>query len=65
MGLLFRAVFSFAIAYAIYAPHSFAAHFDTPRMVAVKAELAATHPGADLRLMIEDGLRHIPAKKSD
>jgi len=65
MGLLFRAVFSFAVAYAIYAPHSFAAHFDTPRMVAVKAELAATHPGADLRAIIKDGLKRLPAREAE
>ena len=41
MGTLIRAAFGFAIAYAVYAPHGFAAHFDTPRMSAVKAELAA------------------------
>ena len=65
MGILFRAVFSFAVAYAIYAPHGFAAHFDTPRMAAVKAELAATHPGADLRLMVENGLKRLQAKEAE
>ncbi|MGC9954813.1 MAG: hypothetical protein ABSD21_11110 [Rhizomicrobium sp.] len=65
MGTLFRAIFAFAIAYAIYAPHSFAAYFKTPRMAAVKAELTAAHPGAKLQLMIENGLKRLPAGESD
>ncbi|MGA7675802.1 MAG: hypothetical protein WCA78_12260 [Rhizomicrobium sp.] len=65
MGTLLRAVFAFAIAFAITAPQRFAATFDTPRMAAVKAELAATHPGAKLQLMIEDGLKRLPVRKAD
>jgi hypothetical protein len=65
MGTLIRAVFAFAVAYAIYAPHDVAAYFETPRMVAVKAELAAAQPGAKLRLMVEDGLKGLPAEKAE
>ncbi len=65
MGILVRAVFAFAVAYAIYAPHDFAAHFETPRMAAVKAELAAAQPRAKLQLMIEDGLKRLPLRKAE
>ena len=65
MGLLIRAIFSFAVACAIYAPDRFAAHFDTPRMAAAKAEIAATHPGADLSAMIVDGFKRLPANETD
>ena len=65
MGTLLRAVFAFAVAYAVYAPHDFAAHFETPRVAAVKADLAAAQPGAKLRLMIEDGLKQLPSRKVD
>jgi hypothetical protein len=64
MGILLRAIFAFAVAYAIYAPHDFAAHFETPRMVAVKADLAAAQPGAKLQLMIENGLKRLPEEKA-
>jgi hypothetical protein len=62
MGTLLRAVFAFAVAYAIYAPQDFAAHFDTPRVAVVKADLAAVQPRAKLQLMIEDGLKRLPAR---
>ena len=65
MGILLRAVFAFAVAYAVYAPHSFADHFETPRIATVKADLAAAQPGAKLRLMIEDGLKRLPEGKAD
>jgi hypothetical protein len=65
MGTLFRAIIGIAIGYALYAPHSFAAHFDTPRLVAVKAELAATHPGADLRHIVENGLKQLSTAGAD
>jgi len=65
MGTLIRAVFAFAVAYAVYAPHDFAAYFETPRMAAVKVDLAAAQPGAKLQLMIEDGLKRLPLRKAD
>ena len=65
MGTLIRAIFGIAIGYWLYAPHSFAAHFDTPRLQAAKAELAATHPGADLRLIVENGLRQLSTASDD
>jgi hypothetical protein len=65
MGTLLRAVFAFAVAYALYAPHSFADHFETPRLAAVKADLAAAQPGAKLQLMIEDGLKRLPPKEAE
>ena len=65
MGTLLRAAFAFAVAYSVYAPHDFAAHFETPRLAAVKTDLAAAQPGAKLRLMIEDGLKRLPKGKAD
>lgn len=65
MGTLIRAVFAFAVAYAVCAPHDFAAHFETPRIAAVKAEIAAAQPRAKLQLMIEDGLKRLPSGKAD
>ncbi len=65
MGTLIRAVFAFAIAYAVSAPHDFAAHFDTPRVAAVKADLAAAQPGAKLQLMFENGLERLSEGKAD
>ena len=63
MGTLLRAVFAFAVAYAVYAPHSCATYFETPRMAAVKAELAAAHPDAKLQLMVEGGLKSLSARE--
>lgn len=65
MSTLLRAVFAFAVAYAIYAPHSFATYLGTPRMAVVKADLAAAQPGAKLQLMIEGGLKRLPSGKVD
>jgi hypothetical protein len=65
MGTLIRAVFAFAVAYSVYAPHDFAAHFDTARLAVVKADLAAAQPGTKLQLMIEDGLKRLPVRKVD
>jgi len=65
MGTVFRAILGFAVASAIIAPHDFAVYFGTPRLAAVKAELAAAHPGAKLQLMIENGLKRLPAGKAD
>jgi hypothetical protein len=65
MGTLIRAAFAFAVAYAFYAPHDFAAYFETPRMAAVKADLAAAQPRAKLQFMIENGLKHLPEGKAD
>jgi len=65
MGTVLRAVMGFAIAFALYAPREFRGYFETPRLAQVKAELAATHPAADLQLMIEGGLKQLPARKAD
>ena len=65
MGTLLRAVFAFVVAYALYAPHDFAAHFETPRLAAVKADLAAAQPGAKLQLVIADKLKRLGAEKAD
>ncbi|MBU6299482.1 MAG: hypothetical protein KGJ79_07435 [Alphaproteobacteria bacterium] len=61
MGLLLRAAFAFAIAFAVLSPDSFAAYFGTPRLAAVKAELAVARPAHKLRTMIAAGLKHRPA----
>jgi len=58
MGTLLRAVFAFAVAFALADPHGFASAFGTPRLAEVKAELAAAHPGAKLQRMLETGLPH-------
>ena len=65
MGTLLRAAFAFAVAYAVYAPHSFAAYFETTPLAAVKADLAAAQPGVKLQLMIENGLKRLPERKAD
>ena len=65
MGTLLRAVFAFAVAYAVYAPRDFAACFETQRIAVVEADLAAAQPGAKLQLMIKDGLKHLPVRKAD
>jgi len=65
MGTLLRVIVAFAIAYAVYDPHAFAAYFDTHGMTAAKAELAATRPGAEVRLVIEQGLKHLRAGRAD
>jgi hypothetical protein len=65
MGTLIRAVFAFAVAFAIYAPHDFAAYFETQRIAAVKADLADAHPRAKLQLMIESGFKSLPSGKAD
>jgi hypothetical protein len=65
MGTLIRAVFAFAVAYAVYAPHSFATYFETTPLAAVKADLAAAQPRAKLQLMIESGLESLPERKAD
>ena len=48
MAKLLKAAFAFFVAYAVYAPGEMAAHFDTPRLNAVRAELAAERPAAKL-----------------
>ena len=65
MGTLLRAAFAFAVAYAIYAPRDFAAHFKTPHLAEVKADLAAAQPGAKLQIVIENGLKRLPEGKAD
>ena len=65
MGTLLRAVFGFAIALAVYSPHAFATYLGTTRLTAVKAELAATHPKADLQAMIRDELKGVTADHAD
>jgi hypothetical protein len=55
----FRAALGFLIAYAVLAPHSLAAYFETPWMVNVKTELAAAHPAEKLRTMVEDALNQL------
>lgn len=54
MGMLLRAAFAFFVAYSVYAPDKVAAHFDTPRFHAVKAELRAERPVAKLGAAIEN-----------
>ena len=65
MGTLLRAVIGFAIALAVYFPHAFATYLGTTRLAAVKAELAATHPKADLQAVIRDELKRLAADHAD
>ncbi len=65
MGLLLRAAFAFMIAFAVLSPDSFAAYFGTPRLAALKAELAAAHPAGKLRVMLAASLEHPPAKAAE
>jgi hypothetical protein len=48
MGKLLRYGFAILITCWVVAPERVAAHFDTPRFQAVKAELAAERPAAKL-----------------
>lgn len=52
MGILLRTAFALFVTLLVVAPDKVAAHFDTPRFHAVKAELAAEQPSAKLRLAI-------------
>ena len=63
MGTLLRAVFAFAVTIAVADPQGFASAFGTPRLQAVKAELAATHPGTRLQFMLESGLKDLPREQ--
>jgi len=59
MGTFLRAVFAFAVAFAVADPQGFASAFGTPRLAAVKAELAAARPGARLQRMFDSGLNDL------
>jgi hypothetical protein len=50
MGFLLRTAFALVVTLLVVAPDKVAAHFDTPRFHAVKAELAAEQPAAKLRI---------------
>ena len=65
MGLLLRAAFAFTIAFAVLSPDSFAAYFGTPRLAAVKMELASARPAGKLRAMLAASLEHPPAKLAE
>jgi hypothetical protein len=56
MGFLLRTAFALFVTLLVVAPDKVAAHFDTPRLHAVKAELAAEQPPAKLRIAIEKWL---------
>jgi hypothetical protein len=44
MSKLFKAVIGFGIAFYIWSPTSFAAHFDTAATVGLRAQIEAAHP---------------------
>ena len=48
MGTLLKAAFAFFVAFSVLAPEKMAAHFDTARFHAVKAELTAGRPAEKL-----------------
>jgi hypothetical protein len=61
----FRVALGFLIAYAVFAPHSLATHFETPWMANVKAQLVAAHPADKLRGMAEDALDQLRGKQAE
>jgi hypothetical protein len=44
MGTLFKAVIGFAIAFYVWSPASFAAHFDTTATASLRSQIQASHP---------------------
>jgi hypothetical protein len=60
MGTLLKAVFAFFVAFSVLSPDKVAAHFDTPRFHAVKAELAAGRPAEKLWLDMKSWLKCKP-----
>jgi hypothetical protein len=64
MGFLLRTAFALIITLLVVAPDKVAAHFDTPRFHAVKAELAAERPCTQLLLAIEKWWKSEPEASS-
>jgi hypothetical protein len=60
MHFLFRAVVGFAIAFAVYDPHGFAARFET--LANVKTQLAAARPAEKLRALAADEIHQFRGK---
>jgi hypothetical protein len=44
MGTLFKAVIGFGIAFYVWSPASFAAHFDTSAAANLRSQIEASHP---------------------
>jgi hypothetical protein len=44
MGTLFKAAIGFGIAFYIWSPASFAAHFETPAIHSLSAQIQDSHP---------------------
>jgi hypothetical protein len=44
MGTLFKAVIGFGIAFYVWSPASFAAHFDTSAAANLRSQIEAGHP---------------------
>lgn len=44
MGTLFKAVIGFGIAFYVWSPASFAAHFDTRAVASLRNQIEAGHP---------------------
>ena len=44
MGTLFKAVIGFGIAFYIWSPANFAAHFDTSAVASLHGQIEASHP---------------------
>jgi hypothetical protein len=44
MGTLFKAAIGFGIAFYVWSPVSFAAHFETPTVANLRAQIETAHP---------------------
>lgn len=44
MGTLFKAAIGLGIAFYVWSPASFAAHFETPAVASLRAQIETVHP---------------------
>lgn len=44
MGTVLKAVIGFGIAFYVWSPASFAAHFETPAVASLRTQIEAAHP---------------------
>ena len=54
MDRLFKAITGFAIAFYVWSPAGFAAHFDTPAVASLRTQIEAAHPHAKLAVQWAD-----------
>jgi hypothetical protein len=53
MGTVFKAVVGFGIAFYVWSPTSFAAHFDTSAAAGLRSQIEANHPHERLLAQFE------------